>query len=229
MSNRKYYEAYDDRYRQVHAENLQWFAEEPSSIVMETIEKFAVPAAARMLEIGCGEGCDARPLLRKGFHLLATDISPEAIAYCRKRDAEHAESYRVLDCVEGQTDETFDFIFAVAVLHMLVEDGDRAAFYRFIRNHLSPGAVALICTMGDGEFERSSDISTAFDLQERIHEQSGQSVRIAGTSCRMVSFATFESELAQNGLKIREKGLCAVEPDFSQMMYAVVGRNKSFF
>lgn len=25
MSQRKYYEAYDDRYRQIHGENLEWF------------------------------------------------------------------------------------------------------------------------------------------------------------------------------------------------------------
>lgn len=220
MPDRKYYEAYDDRYRQVHAENLQWFADEPSGIVLQTINRFRISKDARMLEIGCGEGRDARPLLAQGFNLLATDISPEAISYCRKLDPDHAESYSVLDCIGGHTDETFDFIYAVAVLHMLVEDSDRAAFFRFIRDHLKPNGIALVCTMGDGSFERSSDVSTAFDLQERTH-QSGQSIRIAGTSCRMVSFATFEKELTQSGLDIIEEGSCRVEPDFSQMMYAV--------
>ena len=42
MSERKYYEAYDDRYRQVHAENLQWFAEVPSKIVAEVIGRFGI-------------------------------------------------------------------------------------------------------------------------------------------------------------------------------------------
>lgn len=222
MSNRKYYEAYDNRYRQIHAENLQWFGEEPSGIVSQTIEKFGVSVTASILEIGCGEGRDARPLLKQGFNLLATDISPEAVSYCQKLDLDHADSYRVLDCVGGQMDEKFDFVYAVAVLHMLVEDDDRAALYRFIRDHLTPSGIALICTMGDGTFERSSDVSTAFDLQERTHEQSGKAVRIAGTSCRIVSSATFENELAQSGFVILEQGSCRVEPDFPQMMYAVV-------
>lgn len=222
MSERKYYEAYDDRYRQVHAENLQWFAEEPSKIVSQIIERFGIPSSAFILEIGCGEGRDARPLLKRNFNLLATDISSEAISYCQKRDPEHADRYRVLDCVRGQMDEHFDFIYAVAVLHMLVDDDDRAAFYRFIREHLAPGGIALICTMGDGTFERSSDVTTAFELQERTHEESGQTLMIAGTSCRMVSFATFETEIAQNDLQILEKGSCCIEPDFSTTMYAVV-------
>ena len=222
MSNRKYYEAYDDRYRQVHAENLRWFSAEPSAIVAQVIGRFGVRPDFRILEIGCGEGRDARPLLEQGFNLLATDISPEAIAYCQRLDPAHAGSYRVLDCVGGQTDERFDFIYAVAVLHMLVEDTDRAAFYRFIRAHLSEGGAALICTMGDGTFERSSDVSTAFDLQTRTHEESGKMLEIASTSCRVISFPGFEAELARSGLEILEKGFCPPEPDFSKMMYAVV-------
>lgn len=222
MSERKYYEAYDDRYRQVHAENLQWFSEEPSLIVSQVIERFNILPGQRILEIGCGEGRDARPLLNRGFNLLATDISSEAVSYCQKLDPDHAESYRVLDCVGGQMDARFDFIYAVAVLHMLVEDDDRAAFYRFIRGHLTPGGVALICTMGDGTFERSSDISTAFDLQERTHQESGKAIKLAGTSCRMVSFPTFEAELKQSGLEILEKGFSPIETVSSEMMYAVV-------
>jgi len=225
VSNRKYYEAYDDRYRQVHAENLQWFAEEPSKIVSQVIERFGIAADSSILEIGCGEGRDARPLLRQGFNLLATDISSEAVAYCQKSDPEHAGNYRVLDCVCGETDDRFDFIFAVAVLHMLVEDADRAAFYRFLRDHITENGCALICTMGDGTFERRSDISTAFDLQERTHEESGKTLRIAGTSCRIVDFSTFEAEVVRNGLTIAEQGVTSVEPDFPIMMYAVVKRS----
>ena len=128
----------------------------------------------------------------------------------------------MLDCVAGELDGRFDFIYAVAVIHMLVEDGDRDGFYRFIRTHLKPGGVALICTMGDGEMERSSDVRTAFDLQDRIHEPTGKSVQIASTSCRMVSFPAFREELHRNGLAILKEGNTAVLPDFSMLMYAVV-------
>lgn len=59
----------------------------------------------------------------------------------------------------------FDFIYAIAVVHMLVLDEDRDGFYRFIYNHLKPEGLALICTMGDGEYEVKSDINQAFDIQ----------------------------------------------------------------
>ena len=71
-----------------------------------------------------------------------------------------------------------------------------------------------------GEFEMQTDISTAFDLQERNHE-SGK-MTVAATSCRMVSWSTFENELARCGLKLIEKGITSSLPDFDNLMYAVV-------
>ena len=219
---RKYYEAYDDRYRQVHRENLHWFDENPSEIVLEMMEKFAVSPDAGILEIGCGEGRDARFLLSRGYDVLATDISPEAVSYCRAHDLDHREHYARLDCVNGALEGRFDFIYAVAVVHMLVLQADRDRFYQFIRSHLTETGIGLVCSMGDGVLERSSDISNAFETQERIHEQSGKMLQLAGTSYRAVSFDTFREEIRRNGLKILEMGLTDIQPDYWKMMYAVV-------
>ena len=219
---RKYYEAYDERYRQVHSQNLQWFYDDPTPIIAQTMEEFGITRQDSILELGCGEGRDAYPLLKQGYDLLATDISPEANAYARKKWPEFADHFRILDCVAGELPEKFDFIYAVAVVHMLVEDADRDGFYTFIRNHLNPGGIGLICTMGDGQMERSSDIRTAFELQQRTHEQSGKQVRIAGTSCRIVNSNTFRTELERNGLTIVKEGMTSAPPDFSMLMYAVV-------
>lgn len=223
-TNRAYYEAYDDRYRQVHGESLRWFSEETSPIVREIFSEFHISSTHEILEIGCGEGRDAAFLLEQGFQVLATDISQEAVNFCRRIYPEKADNFQVLNCITDSLEQKFDAIYAVAVVHMLVLDKDRDAFYRFIRHHLKPDGIALICTMGDGSFERQSDISTAFDLQERVHEASGKILRIAGTSCRMVSFATLEQELAKNGLDIIRQGMTSIEPDFPQTMYVVVKR-----
>ena len=76
--------------------------------------------------------------------------------------------------------------------------------------------------MGDGDMERQSDIRTAFDLQSRIHEQTGKEVQIASTSCRMVNFKTLHEELYRNGLQIIKEGITEAPPDFPMLMYAVV-------
>ena len=221
---RKYYEAYDDRYTQVHGENLQWFASSPSPIVWEAADRYKIKG--KILEIGCGEGRDAGFLLERGMDVLGTDVSPAAIRYARKKYPVFADQFRVLDCLTEKMDEKFDFIYAVAVIHMLVLDEDRNGFYRFIREHLTPKGMALICTMGNGEWEMQSDIAAAFDVQKRIHEPTGREVHIAGTSCRVVSWETFRRELAENGLVIVEQGITAVEPDFPQMMYALVEKGE---
>ncbi len=218
--DKKYYEAYNERYKAIHEKNLCWLGTEPSPIVSEIVERYGIRPDHKILELGCGEGRDAKPLLGNGYALLATDVSAEAIAYCKRRCPEHAEHFEVLDCVAGELNQTFDFIYAVAVIHMLVPDEDRNAFYRFIRSHLNPNGIALICTMGDGTTERSTDISTAFDLSER--NCNGQTVLVANTSCRMVSTETFQNELNQNGLAVVEAGFTAVPLQFPSMLYAVV-------
>ena len=167
---REYYEAYDDRYRQVHALSLDWLGTDPSPVVMDVLNRYAISRSDKLLEIGCGEGRDAHFLLRNGFDVLATDVSAEAICYCRSKALGNEERFRVLDCVTERTDERYDFIYAVAVLHMLVQDRHRDAFYAFIRDALKLQGIALVCSMGDGTVTRSSDITKAFELQERIHE-----------------------------------------------------------
>lgn len=224
---RRYYEAYDDRYRQVHELGLAWSNEQPTPVVGEVIQTFGISRSARLLEIGCGEGRDSVPLLREGFDLLATDISGEVTAWCRARFPEFGERFQVLDCLSGRLDEQFDFIFAVAVLHMLVEDEDRKRFYRFFGEHLKESGLGLICTMGDGEIEYASDPSAAFELQQRTHQETGRQMHIAATSCRMVSMETFRRELEENGLEIRKIGLTQSPPNFSDLLYAVVKRRES--
>lgn len=217
-----YYEAYEDRYQTIHALGHAWSSDRPTPIVGEILARYGVPKTAALLELGCGEGRDALPLLRTGWNLLATDISPEAIAWCRRNAPDHADRFQVLDCLGGKLPERFDFIYAVAVLHMLTEDEDRAKFFAFLRDHLTNAGLALVCTMGDGERELRSDPAKAFDPAERDHPAGP--VTVAATTCRMVSFKTLENELTQAGLSILETGLSPSPPDFDCLMYAVVSR-----
>lgn len=218
--SRCYYEAYDGRYKAVHESGDSWFSDTPTTLLGEIIERYGVTNESSILELGCGEGRDAAVLLKKGFPVSASDVSAEAIAYCRSRFPEFADSFFVLDCVKGDINEKFDLIYAVAVLHMLVSDEDRMAFYSFIRSHLNDNGVGLIMTMGDGEREFSTDPTFAFELSEREH--AGKKLMVPATSCRIVSFDTFEKEIGDSGLKLLEKGVTSIENEFDSIMYAVV-------
>ena len=219
-NERKYYAAYEERYKVAHKEGVSWSSDISTPIVLDTIRRYDIGKDKSLLEIGCGEGRDSKVVLDSGYDLLATDISDEAVSYCRKIMPEHSDSFQVLDCLSQDPGIRFDFIYAVAVIHMLVLDEDRNRFYYFIKEHLNTGGLALICTMGDGEFEMKSDIETAFGIQERDHVTG--KMMVAATSCRMVSFDTFEKEIERNGLEIVEEGITSSLPDFDSLMYAVV-------
>ena len=217
-----YYEAYEERYKTIHGKGFSWAGDEASPIVLDVISRYRVPKDAKILEIGCGEGRDARAVLDEGYDLLATDISPEAISFCKSGFPQYSDRFEVLDCLNCNYDGRFDMIYAIAVIHMLVDDNDRKNFYSFIRNHLSENGLALICSMGDGETEFSTRAEEAFELKERNHF-SGK-VLVASTSCKMVGFSAFEKEISDSGLVIVEKGITSAMPDFDSLMYAVIRR-----
>ena len=215
-----YYRAYDARYRTAHAHGVTWMSDRSTPIVAETLIRYGVGTNARLLEIGCGEGRDAAPLLERGYDLYATDCSPEAIAYCKRTFAPYADRFAVLDVLRDAHDRTYDFIFAVAVLHMLVRDADRDGLYSFLRTHLAPGGVALLCTMGDGTVSMQTDPAEAFLLRKRCHP-SGPML-VAATSCRMVTTDALKAEIARNGLQILDIGLTSAPPDFDCMQYVIL-------
>ena len=47
--DRKYYEAYDDRYTQVHGQDLQWFDDSPSPVVGEILERYSYHRCLRTI------------------------------------------------------------------------------------------------------------------------------------------------------------------------------------
>lgn len=221
MNVMKYYEAYNERYKTIHKKGYSWSSEIPTPIVFETISKYHLSQKDKMLEIGCGEGRDALPLLEKGYDLVATDISEEAIRYCKEKCPKYAKNFAKLDCLSEKYDIKYRFIYAIAVLHMLVLDEDREKFYSFIRGHLEDDGFALVCTMGDGTIEMKTNTDEAFDIIERHHDILGP-VMVSSTSCRMVSFSTFQNEIKKANLKIVEKGITSSLPDFDKLMYVVL-------
>ncbi len=222
---KKYYEAYDKRYRQIHEKGLSWSTENHTPIVEETIRKYGLEKK-RTLEIGCGEGRDARYLLDRNYDVLAIDVSPEAIDYCIHRDPKHKNRYMTADILsENAVEGKFGFIYSIACLHMLVPDEDRKGFYRFIQEHLEYEGYALILSMGDGDRESISDITKAFDDVNRIHQETEAEVRIAATSCRIVNSDVFQKEAMNGGFSILEYGMTEIENHFDQMMYMIMKKH----
>lgn len=221
---KKYYEAYDKRYKQVHDKGLSWSCNNNTQIVDDIINKYNLKNG-KILEIGCGEGRDARYLLNKNYNVLATDISNEAINYCKKNDIDHKDNYKVLDVLsDNSLKEKFDFIYSIACIHMLVLDEDRDNFYKYIYNHLKENGYCLILSMGNGIEESKSDINKAFDDIKRIHQESSKEINIAATSCMIVNFDTLLKEVKNNNFEIIEYGITEIKNHFNEIMYVLLKR-----
>ena len=67
--NRKYYEAYEDRYKTAHEKGVSWTQMKNTPIVMDIIKRYHLHPEQSLLEIGCGEGRDSATVLENGFHL----------------------------------------------------------------------------------------------------------------------------------------------------------------
>lgn len=219
-----YYDAYDKRYQIIHKKGYSWSSDTPTPIVLNTLQKYSVSKDSFILEIGCGEGRDAFRLLDEGYNVMASDISSEAISYCRSLRPEYSDHFSVLDCINDHHEFNYDFIYSVAVIHMLVNDEDRIRFYHFIYGHLLDGGLALICSMGDGLTESETDISSAFNMVERHHD-SGY-VMVPSTSLRMVNFDTLKKEIESTHFSIVEQGITSSLPDFNNLMYVVIRKHE---
>ncbi len=222
---RKYYEAYDDRYKKVHSEkNLAWAGEGHSPTIEALLKKHGATEKSSILEIGCGEGQNAIYLLSKGFNVRASDVSPEAIRWCKKKAKEQGVSgdFFVMDILRNNFTQKFDFIYSVAVLHMLVEQEDRDKFLRFVHDHLNEHGKAFIIVMGDGVETRKTDASKAFELADRPFWD--ETIQVATTSCRMVTWQHFLDEIDRANLKVLNHFLDRTIAGFVVSMVAEVER-----
>ena len=111
---KKYYEAYDDRYKKIHTEEkVSWADENPSKIILDLLLKYSANSNSKIFEIGCGEGQNAIYLMENGLHITATDVSPEAINWCKSKAKENgvdSKNFFVLDALENNLIETFNSV-----------------------------------------------------------------------------------------------------------------------
>lgn len=172
----------------------------------------AIPAGARILELGSGVGRVTHPLLARGFPVTAVDESPEMLARIRGARTVCSPIERL------DLGETFDVVMLAS---FLVHAGDvevRRGLLATCRRHLTPGGLVLIQREGE-------DFHTHVP-RERV-DPSGYTARIASAVpvgdgvnsiraeyvfpdatwtqtflSRPLTKAAFEEALAEAGLKV---------------------------
>ncbi len=116
----------------------------------------------RALVVGCGLGDDAEHLAAIGLDVTAFDISPEAVAWCRRRFPASRVSYQQADLLAPPVEFTlalpaevtgaFDFIFEAYTLQSLPVALRQKAMTQ-LAGFVAPGGTLLVVARGRDDAE----------------------------------------------------------------------------
>lgn len=123
-----------------------------------------VEPGALVVDAGCGTGRHVRELAARGYRAIGIDRSAELIA-----QAAGAELV-VADLRDWRPPEPAGAVLCRGVLNDLIDDGERAAALRALREMLAPGGV-LIADV------RDRDASAARYAEPRVTERGAGGVR----------------------------------------------------
>ena len=109
---------WDSMYRDLTAP-VTFSGGEPSAEVVEAARR--LPAGARAIDLGCGDGRNALFLASQGFRVTATDISPVGIAKVKQFAAERdlAVDARVQSMRETTFEIDYDLVVSMGCLHLI--------------------------------------------------------------------------------------------------------------
>jgi ubiquinone/menaquinone biosynthesis C-methylase UbiE len=114
--------------------------------IMDRIDKEAkLLEGKHLLEIGCGMGYDSLEFLKRGVHITATDLTPNAVAITRRHfelEKVQAEDIRIANALDLPfANNTFDAVWANGVVHAT---GDTRRAIQEAKRVLKPGGRAIL-------------------------------------------------------------------------------------
>ncbi|MCC6764366.1 MAG: methyltransferase domain-containing protein [Deltaproteobacteria bacterium] len=103
----------------------------------------------RALKVGCGLGDDAEELARRGFSVTAFDVSPTAVAWCRRRFPGSVVRWTVADVLTPPRawDAAFDVVLESYTLQVL-PPAARARAIANLARFVAPGGELLVIARG---------------------------------------------------------------------------------
>ena len=126
--------------------HIPWAGLEPRPQLVEWGDRTDLRGEGRRaLVVGCGLGDDAEELARRGFRVLAFDVSPTAIAWCRTRFPASTIAWEVADLFappEAWT-RAFEWVLEEHTVQALPPERHREAMTR-IAGFVAPGGTLFV-------------------------------------------------------------------------------------
>lgn len=107
----------------------------------------------RCLTVGCGLGDDAEYLAQNGGRVVAFDISPTAVAWCRERFPSSSVEYVAADLIAPPSEWAgcFDFVFEANTLQVLPAEVRARALKQLGGFLAAHGTLLLVCRGRDAD------------------------------------------------------------------------------
>jgi cyclopropane fatty-acyl-phospholipid synthase-like methyltransferase len=135
---------WDAMYQQRAVDSMPWFYPELDDDLKQALDELGLQAGSA-LDLGSGPGTQAMHLARRGFDLIATDVSGVAIRLAReKAEAQGlAISWLEDDILATRLAGHFDLIFDRGCFHVLPPER-RAEYVSTVAALLKPGAYLFL-------------------------------------------------------------------------------------
>ena len=141
---------------------------------------------ASIIDVGAGESTLADDLLARGYSSLTVlDISPAAIAACRKRLSDGADRVRwlVADITQAELEPSaYDVWHDRAVFHFLTAAADREAYVRQVVRAVKRGGHVIIGAFGPEGPTRCSGLEVVRYDADSLHAEFGARFRLISSS-----------------------------------------------
>lgn len=135
---------------------VPWAYMKPNPDMMSWLERESFDGAGkRALVIGCGLGDDAEALAALGCDVVAFDVSPTAVEWCKRRFPESAVNYQSVDLFAAPENwrESFDFVLESRTVQSLPVDLCESALATIASFVALGGTLLVLCHGRDAEVE----------------------------------------------------------------------------
>lgn len=143
-----------------NTEAIPWAHLTANALLIEWLTREQVRGEGKSaLIVGCGLGDDAEAMARYGFTVTAFDISPEAVAWCKRRFPGSQVRYAVANALElpDEWSGRFDLIIEIYTLQSLPEMALRQQVAaNLARCVAANGSLLVICGGRDQDDEPGS-------------------------------------------------------------------------
>jgi SAM-dependent methyltransferase len=147
---------------------IPWADLAPNPCLAEWLDAHGIIGNGKSaLKVGSGLGDDAEELARRGFEVIAFDISKTAVAWCRERFPCSQVNYHTADLFQAprEWEQRFDFVVESYTLQVLPSSLRKEAI-RTISRFVGTGGKLLVIARGRNPGEAEGNMPWPLTLPE---------------------------------------------------------------